>query len=229
MFRPLVYLAGVSLILGGVAIAADIPPTLNGLVRVNSKQFAGVYLLPNADFRPYSTIMIDPTQVSFKKDWQKEANRSAVRSGGRVSDADARRILDAASASFQKLFVQEYQKAGYHVVNKPGFDVLRLSTAVVNIDVAAPDTHIAGRSYTFSRDVGSAQLIIEAKDSLSGQVLGIVVDRREIDDFRPYLRNSVTNSAGFESLFSRWAKTSAKGLGLLRSTSPVNAQGIHKK
>ncbi len=197
----------------------------DGLVRVKAQKLDYVYLQPGADFRGYTKVMIDPTEVSFKKDWQRDQNRDRLDLSQRVSDSDVRRILDDAQKGFQKLFVEAYQKDGYEVVTAPGPDVLRLSTAVVNLDVTAPDTMSPGRSRTFSRDAGEATLVLEAKDLLTGAVLGRAVDQRDTSDSGPYIRNSVTNASEFEQVFSRWAKDSAAGLAELEELSPVDPSG----
>jgi hypothetical protein len=68
-----------------------------------------------------------------------------------VTDEDARRILDDAQQSFQRLFAEAYTESGYEVVTRPGPDVLRLSTAIVDLDVVAPDTMEPGRTHLFAR------------------------------------------------------------------------------
>lgn len=197
----------------------------DGLVRVKAKKLDYLYLAPQADFRGYTKVMIEPTEVAFRKNWQRDQNRDRLDLMNQVSDADARRILDDAQKNFQKLFAEAYQKDGYEVVTTPGPDVLRLATAIVNLDVTAPDVQTAGRSRTFSRDAGEATLVLEAKDSLTGAVLGRAVDRRDTSDAGPYIRNSVTNAAEFEQVFSRWARTSAEGLAELKELSPVDPAG----
>ena len=42
---------------------------LDGLVRVKSKRLDVVYLQPGADFRSYTKVMLDPTEVAFAKNW----------------------------------------------------------------------------------------------------------------------------------------------------------------
>jgi hypothetical protein len=39
-----------------------------------------------------------------------------------------------------------------------------------------------GRSHTYSREAGEATLVLEVKDSLSGELLGRAVDERETSD-----------------------------------------------
>ena len=100
-------------------------------------------------------------------------------------------------------------------------DVLRLRTGVANLYASAPDLMTAGRSRTFSEDAGSATVIIEARDSQSGALLGRAVDGRLAGDTGPYLRNSVTNRSDFERLFEQWAKISINGLAELKAMSPI--------
>jgi hypothetical protein len=201
----------------------------DGLLKVEGKKLDEVYLRPQADFRGYTKVMIDPTEVSFRKNWQRDQNRERLDLSSRVSDADARRILDDAQKEFQKLFAETYAKDGYQVVTTPGSDVLRISTAIVNLDVTAPDTMSAGRSRTYSRDAGEATLVLEARDSLTGELLGRAIDERETSDMGPYIRNSVTNAAEFERVFRRWAETSAEGLAELKSLSPIDPAALQSR
>lgn len=209
------------------AFSAKAPDTWDGLLHVPSKKLEAVYLQPNADFRTYTKVMLDPAEIAFRKNWQRD--HSSLTATGQISNEQAQRILDDAKAGFQKLFVDAYQKAGYQVVDQIGPDVLRVSTAVVDLDVTAPDTMSAGRTWTFSKEAGSATLVLEARDSQTGAILGRAVDKRALDDVRPYIRNTVTNSSEFEQLFASWAKKSAAGLGELKSLSPVNVEGLRAK
>lgn len=208
--------------------AADAPDNWDGLVKVASKKLALVYLQPQADFRGYSKVIIDPPQVAFRKNWQKEQNEDRL-GARRVTDKDARKILDAAQEGLTRVFTDEYTKAGFQLVQAPEEDVLRISTAIINIDVNAPDIMSAGRTRVYSEETGEATLVIEARDSVTGALLGRAVDRRIMDDSQLRIRNSVTNAAEFESVFRRWGKASANGLNELKNLSPVNPAGLQTK
>jgi len=197
----------------------------DGLLRVKSKHIDAVYLLPQADFRSYTKVMIDPTEVAFRKNWRRDLNNDTLDMQNRISDADARKILDEAKSGFDKIMREAYEKAGYQIVTTPGPDVLRIATAIVNLDVEAPDTMSPGISRTYSKEAGEATLVIEARDSLSGAVLGRAADADSTGDFGPYLRNRATNAGEFEDLFRRWAKLSAEGLGELKALSPIDTSG----
>jgi hypothetical protein len=230
MQRGLIAAAAAALLsLSIPAAAAKAPATWDGLVQVKSKRADLVYLQPEADFRGYSKVMIDTPEIAFRKNWQRDYNRNTVSLGGRISDEDVRKALDVATQGFATILADAYTKAGYQVVAAPGADVLRLSTAVINVSVDAPDVMSAGRTRTYSQEAGQATLVVEARDSVSGAVLGRAVDGRVVGDNGIYLRTSVSNRADFEQLFRSWAKLSADGLNNLKSLSPVDANGQLRK
>jgi hypothetical protein len=199
---------------------AQAPAEWDGLVKVDSTRFDAVYLAPGVDFRPFTKVMIDPVEVAFRRNWQRDHNRSAGSLGGRISDNEARAILAAVQSGFHDVFAEAYRAAGFQVVASPGPDVLRLKTGIANLDVAAPDRRGAGRSRTYAPRAGEATLVIEARDSMSGALLGRGVDRREAGD-RAFVvqRTRATNRADFERMFRTWAQMSAQALSALRSTS----------
>jgi len=207
----------------GPALAADAPENWDGLVQVKPKRMDAAYLLPGADFRTYTKVMIDPTEVAFQKDWQKRINNNR-RLSDRVDDAQAQKILAAARANFDDVFVDEFTKAGYTIAKEPGPDVLRVSTSVVDLYINAPDTMSAGRSYSFTTEAGEATLILEVRDSLSGALMGRAVDRRETrSSAGMQMTTSVTNQVEFRALFRQWAGIAARGLEELKGHSPVPA------
>jgi hypothetical protein len=222
--------AGAALVVGGSAAFAQNPPAeWDGLVRVESRHFDVVYLAPGADFSGYTKVMLDPTEVSFRRNWQRDFNNNARGLTNRISDQEARDILNAVQGGFQDVFRQVYAQRGIQVVSEPGPDVLRLRTAVTNLDVAAPDQMTPGRTRTYASEAGEATIVIEARDSMSGAILGRGVDRRTAGDNSFVLRRSrVTNRADFERMFRSWAEYSADALARLRTTpapAPPQAAG----
>lgn len=107
------------------------------------------------------------------------------------------------------------------MVTDPAADVLRVRTALIDITVSAPDVDSAMMRRTYTRDAGGATLVVEARDSLTGALLGRAVDSRTIDDFTMEWRNRVTNRADFSRQVQTWAKNSVKGLHELKALSPI--------
>jgi hypothetical protein len=217
------WIAAAILSLGaGASLAADkMPQNWDGLVEVKSKKFDAAYLAPGTDFRTYSKIMVDPTQVAFHKNWLKNVNDQRDLSR-KVSEEDAQEIMAAARSNFDDIFAEAFSKAGYTVVSTPGPDVLRVATAVINLYVNAPDTMTAGRSVTYSASAGEATLVIELHDSITGALLGRVLDRREtLDSVSMQQANKVTNLSDFRNLFKSWAKITVNGIAKLKEISPI--------
>ncbi len=228
MRRAILMLAALALI-GATGAAAKAPETWDGLVLVKAKKVAAAYLLPHADFRAYSKVMFDPAEVAFRKNWQRDFNRSTSTLGGRISDKEMRDAINEAQSSLDKIFAENFTREGVQVVNAPGADVLRLSVYVVDITVNAPDVATSAMTRTYSLEAGEATLALEARDSLTGQLLGRIVDPRVAGDGPTYRRTYSSNRADFEALFETWAKLSARGLTELRAASPIDTDGLRKK
>jgi len=212
--------AAISLLAVGTPAVSAAPASWDGLVHVPSRRFDAVYLLPGADFRNYTKVMLDPTEVAFEKDWLRDYNTQAPFSQ-RLSDAQAQRMLGTVQSGFEDIFRRAYADAGYQITETPGPDVLRVRTAVLNLSVAAPDTMSAGRSRTFSREAGGASVVIEVRDSQSNALLGRAVDSQIVGDDGTLIRNSVTNRSDFQRVFTRWARISVDGFAELKARSPI--------
>jgi hypothetical protein len=210
-----------SLLLGSAATAAEPPAAWDGLQHVESKRADAVYLLPGADFHAYAKVMLDPTEVAFHKNWLRDYNRQVPSLSNRISDSEAEKILAAARTGFEEIFRKAYDEAGFQVVTSPGPDVLRVRTAVVDLQVTAPDINSSPRSRTYARDAGAATVVLEARDSQSGALLGRAVDRRTAGDGGALMRTSASNRHDFGQLFRRWAESSVAGLQELKARPPL--------
>lgn len=229
MRKILVAFAGALIAAGAPAHAAKPPDTWDGLLRVKANRLDAVYLMPNADFRTYTKVIIDPPQIAFRKNWMRDFNSSRRGTSGRVTEADVRREIEEGAQRFREKLEKEFAGAGYEIVSQPGPDVLRLATAIINVDVVAPDVMTAGRSRVYANEAGEATLAVEARDSETGALLGRAVDRRIAGDNSTFLRNSVSNRSDFDRLFTVWARLSAEGLTKLKAMSPVDAEGRLRK
>lgn len=213
------------LALGAASSAAAAKPSAlwDGLVQVKAKRFDLVYLQPGADFRGYTRVMLDPTEVSFRKNWRRDYNNSTRDLSARVSEAELQKAIARGVTAASDLFAEAWTEGGYPVVGEPAEDVLRVRTAIADISVTAPDQMTSGRSYSFSEEAGYATLIVEIRDSLTGAILGRAVDRRIAGDTTVGWRNTVTNRADFRRLVKTWATASVKGMAVLKEHSPIAA------
>ena len=195
-----------------MAVLSDEPPKeWDGLARVKSKQLDHVYKLPEADFSGYKRVRLDPIEVEFDKNWKpNDSERSPSR---RLSNSDIEKIKQALAEEFRKVFTEELTKNGYPVVDESGDDVLRVSAAIVNLYITAPEKMSAGRSRTYTTSAGHMTLIAELRDSVTGKLMARAVDSvqgRDTGNFQ--ITNSVTNMSSARTALSKWARVLREGL-----------------
>jgi hypothetical protein len=217
-------LAGVLLVASAPLLAQATEDNWEGLVRVNSDKIELVYLAPEADFRPYTKVMLDPSEMAMQKNWLRDQRRSTSGLGSEATQRDIVRALDAGKKQFDGYFAEAFTEAGFTIATAPGADVLRVRSAVVEIDVVAPDVS-AGRSRTFSEEAGAGTLVIEVRDSLTNALLGRAIERRIAGDNGPWVRSRASNRADFDRLFRSWSEASAQGLVELKALSPIDVNG----
>src|SRR5215218_4968958 len=127
-----------AMLLAGPAGAAP-PDTWDGLAKVKAKRLDLAYLQPGADFRVYTKVMLDPTEVAFHKNWRRSQNVSDRGLSGSISDRDVEKALVKGVSASNEIFAEAWTQGGFAVVTEPGPDVVRIKTGIVNIWVNAPD------------------------------------------------------------------------------------------
>ena len=179
----------------------------DGLQRVHKSKVDLAYVKPGVDFSDYNKFMVLDSYVAFKKDWQKnyrDINRK------HLSTKDLEKMKSGIAELFHEVYVKELQKKdGYEVVTSPAEDVLILRPAIIDVQVTAPlPNKSMGRSRTYSSTAGDATLYLEVFDSLSGEILARIVDRREVSQPGNFVQwsNGVSNRAAAKRVFAKWAK-----------------------
>jgi hypothetical protein len=206
----LVVLSGLSAaaLSGGVSAAVPDPASAAaqaGLVSVKSRALDEVYLRSGPNWASYRKVIIDPAQAAFKKNWLKDLN--STRGPSRwVSASDAEEIRQVAAASMTKMVTDEFVAKGYEVVTAPGPGVLRLTPSVIELDVYEPDVGFARPERLFTKDAGTATLILEARDAEGGALVGVVVDRGTATQIRQINQTTqISNLFWFDAMFRLWA------------------------
>ena len=194
------------------AMAADEPPKeWDGLARVSSKKLDHLYKLPEADFSGYKRVRLDPIEVEFDKNWKPNQNERS--SSRRLTNEDLERIKKALAEEFRKVFTEELTKNGYPVVEESDDDVLRVSAAIVNLYITAPEKMSAGRSRTYTTSAGHMTLAVELRDSVTGKLMARAVDSVQGRDTGNFMvTNSVTNMSSARTALSKWAVVLREGL-----------------
>lgn len=224
-------------VLAGMLLAAAAPllaqsqgaaDNWEGLVRVRSETIEFVYLAPGADFRPYTKVMLEPSEMATKEDWSLTESRGHSSFRRQADDRFVIQELERAQRRFDKDLADAFAKAGFTVVRHRAADVVRVRPGVFEIEVETPDGARVTTSerITLSENAGRATLVVEVRDSVSNALLGRAIDRGgAVGDTGEWRRTTESNRTDFHRKFRQWAETSAAGLAELRALSPVDVDG----
>jgi Protein of unknown function (DUF3313) len=195
-------------------------PAINdeGMELVKDTKMTTIYADPGADLGIYNRIMLEDASVAFKKNWQRDQNRS-IRGVSRVKDSDMERIRQDVATLFREVFTAELVDGGYELTDQAGEDVLIARPAIVNLDVIAPDIMTASRTYSYSESAGEMTLVLELYDSLTNDKIVTARDRKR--DYRKgyqQWRTSVSNRSTAKRLMSSWARAFREALDDARAT-----------
>ena len=205
-------LLAMAVALAGVAMAqanAEPAVTVDGLVAVKSRSLDEVALRPGVDLSTYRSVIVEPARAALRKDWLKDLN--TTRGPTRwLTREDAQQITDEAALRLSAMTSMVFQERGYEIAAAPAAGVLRLSLAITDLDVNAPDEPMPGIVKYFVRDAGQATIALDVRDAASGALLARVVDRGTASEIRQINRaTNVTNEFWFDALFRQWATACA--------------------
>lgn len=180
--------------------------TEDGLHLVPDSKLAVVYAEPGASLSGYSRVLLLDAYVAFRKNWERDQRRSSAQPFA-VTSSDVEKMRTTLASEFQQVFTETLEAAGYPVVDAAGDDVLLLRPAIINLDVAAPDTMHAGRSKTYTDSAGEMTLYIELYDSVTGDLMAKAIDRKVDRTFNGFYTwtNATTNKAAAIRILKGWA------------------------
>jgi hypothetical protein len=167
------------------------------------------YAKEGVDFAEYTQVQILPSQVAFKKNWQRDYNRNQATLSSRIKDEDVIRIKTGVAKLFDEVFKEEFTKTGDNpLVDKAEKNTLIIKPSVINLDVNAPDIQTSSRSTTYVSEAGKATLYLELFDGVSGEILARIIDSEIIgDNSHATWANRVTNTADAKRTIRKWAKS----------------------
>jgi Protein of unknown function (DUF3313) len=160
-----------------VGCASTRPPQVvewDGLVRRPGTRIDALFVKPDVDVAAFTSVLLDPVQVSFASNWDQNRRRSS--SGGRISAADVAAIQSRLAELFRETFRTNLASGGFQLVEEPGPDTVRVTAAIVNLYVTAPSAGSAGRNRTYTASTGQMTLVAELRDSETGELLARAVD-----------------------------------------------------
>lgn len=173
-----------------------------------SERSTVAYKKEGVDFSEYQNVQILPSQVAFKKNWQRDYNRSHSSLSMRVKDDDVLRIKKGVAKLFDEIFIEEFTRENNNlIVENAGSGTLVIKPAIINLDVNAPDLRSAVRVTTYVKEAGEATLFLELYDGVSGEILARIIDSEVVGD-KMYSQwaNRVSNTADAKRTIRKWAK-----------------------
>ena len=183
----------------------------DGLVRRPGTRIDSVFVKPDADISGFTSVMLDPVQVSFASNW--DPNQGVRNPARRLNASDVEAIQTGLATMFRETFSADIARSNFQLVEQAGPDTLRVSAAIVNLFVTAPDTMSAGRSRTYTANSGQMTLVLELRDAVTGELLARAVDtQRGRQTGSMSFTNSVTNTADARRAIGTWSTALTQGL-----------------
>jgi hypothetical protein len=194
--------------------AGNRPPQIeewDGLVLRPGTRLDAVFVKPDADIVGFRNVRLDPVQISFAANWDPNADRRSA--SRRLNAADLDAIKGRLAELFQQTFRAELARGGYALVEESGPDTLRVTPAIVDLFINAPADAAVGRSRTYTTQTGRMTLVLEMRDSVTGEVLARAVDRRAgRSTGQLQWTNRVTNTADAQEAIAIWASALRRAL-----------------
>ena len=199
------------LLLAGCATAEQVPSlSPDGLKLQPNSKFSAVYIKPGASLDGYKVFGITDCQVAFRKNWQRDQNMDRMDLDNMVTKRDVDRIKQRLGKQCTQAIRTELElPPPYTLVDQFTSDeqVLILRPAIINLDIAAPDTMNAGMSQTYTTSAGEMTIVLELIDGTTSDVLARVYDKfRDADAMQLQWSNSVTNQAAADRALKQWSQ-----------------------
>jgi hypothetical protein len=177
---------------------------IEGLQAVSARNFKAVFIRPGVRFADYNKLMVDELELAFRTPDRSE-NQFAL-------GEDQKTRFRAAMATAFGEELGKLEKVQF--VTEPGPDVLALHVRVQDIAARAPGRRVgAGRAGFALETVGEMTLVMELRDSQSGEVLVRAFDRQAVEGAAMVSGGGVISTwEGVDRVVARWASRAREGL-----------------
>ncbi|HIG43112.1 MAG: DUF3313 family protein [bacterium] len=193
-------------------VNSEDPPTIShdGLHLDEDSGRSIIYVKPDADFSVYDQFLMLDAYVAFKKNWV----RNTKVAGRRISNKDLERIKAEAAELLYESFKEELdENGGYRFVEAADDNVMIMRPALIDLEITAPDLMQGGRTTQYVASAGAATIYLELYDSVSGEILARIVDRRSMRDYGvAQWANRASNRADAKRMFKRWGQLLREGM-----------------
>ncbi len=181
--------------------------TVDGLHQVKWEPFRTTYVKPGADLQVYDKVVVDPFHVSYKTPpHPRNRMRESMDSNYALSPSAIASIEQHAHDAFVKALGES---ENFTVVQEPGPDVLRIRGQIVNLQITVPTRQDMDPDETvYAQSAGQMTLILEARDSVSGEPLVRVGEAQAIESAGGawFESNPAANGSAVRGILNDWAR-----------------------
>jgi hypothetical protein len=169
----------------------------DGLQRVETSLFDELYVAPGVSLANYKRVMIDPVDITFKKDWRKRHPD--------LTDREFAVFQDQLARMLHEKLVTELARGGYTIAESPDKDVIRLRPSIEKADFAGPEPF--GDKKTLAYIDGEMTLRVLGFDGPSGALIARAKDHEEDSETQILDRaNRITAYHNAQKMFTEWAE-----------------------
>ena len=214
----IMYLTAAALLLSACASeptiqqGPDAETSFDGLVRIDNSRFQRAWIDPDVDLGSYTKIMPGTAKFEFRAVKERTRTSTSLTSAQEfwISEDNRERLVETVS----QIFREEMAKSQHFTItDTPGQDTLIVTGALLDIVSRVPPESV-GRTEVFLSSVGEATLVLELRDSLSGETIYRAADRRAIERAggQAIHANTVTTWSEVRRWARRWATRLVEGL-----------------
>ena len=191
-------------------IDASAESSYDGLVQVKRTGFRNVWVKPGVDIVSYTKIL--PWGVEFHYRDVREVTSASARRSSTTDfpiEENSRARLEEIMA---EIFLEELGDTNnFTLTDEPGRDVIRIIGGLHDVISNVPP-ELTGRGNIYLSRVGQATLVLQIEDSMSGEILARVVDRRAAESTFAGVSSTVTSISEVRRLARTWARILKNGL-----------------
>lgn len=186
---------------------------LSGLLQIEDSKKVKVYVKPGHDLSQYKSFAVGDITATMDQEWLKRFNRDQKSLADRLNEKDQQEVTARYAKGFKTTLERTLKKDGRFTLSDGGSGVLKVETAIVDLQVYAPDKLTAQSKIQFVRQAGRATLETRMYDANTGELIVAIIDKRKTRDHVDIFQtNRVRNQFEFANVYRYWTKTWLKSL-----------------
>lgn len=174
-----------------------------GLTLVEKSRFDGTFIAPGAKFSQYKKLFVEQLNLSEVKIRKQSSNNLINDTPWELNDADRRYYQERYTEALMNNLIAD---GTYATAMQAGPDVLTLSAKILEIAPLGSKDDMKGRPTNvkvYSEGMGTMTLELSLYDSVSGKLLAIITDQRDLGRIWEE-NNRVTNNVQIRLAFNQW-------------------------